>query len=402
MKIKAVCDITGLTDRTVRFYIEEGLICPACTKNYLGRRSYEFSPVDVSQLHKICTLRQYDFSIEEMRQIMHAPEKSPEILAAVRQRAEQVVEKAQSTLSILRQLDLEREYTFSELASSLEHISHQEPEPFEYEDSQPVRTAVHIITTIVTYMITGLSVTCCTSIAIYKLWHYQYPTLDFPLLGQAVLSLLPSAGVIVISRFRFPKRWLIKGILLILSVILLPYSLILTASSIPSSETSRIYYYRELDATCTASRDPFLAELFPPWPQYYQTVKLPDGTWDDIDANPRYHYEYRYEYHSIYAQWQLGQEEFDTEVERVKALFLAHTPSEGGNGLQHFFTIQKGSYTCLIGAYRIGSEDPFEDATRAYSYYLFAYDPQSRTVRYSCDDCDYDNPKQPYFLSLEW
>ena len=28
MKIKAVCEQTGLTDRTIRYYIEEGLISP--------------------------------------------------------------------------------------------------------------------------------------------------------------------------------------------------------------------------------------------------------------------------------------------------------------------------------------------------------------------------------------
>lgn len=34
MKIKAVCEATGLTDRTVRYYIEEGLIAPFYTENY--------------------------------------------------------------------------------------------------------------------------------------------------------------------------------------------------------------------------------------------------------------------------------------------------------------------------------------------------------------------------------
>ena len=43
LKIKAVCDLTGLTARTVRVYIDEQLIAPEFTENYLGRRSFEFS-----------------------------------------------------------------------------------------------------------------------------------------------------------------------------------------------------------------------------------------------------------------------------------------------------------------------------------------------------------------------
>ena len=37
MKIGTVCQTTGLTDRTIRYYIEEGLLQPACTKNHLEK-----------------------------------------------------------------------------------------------------------------------------------------------------------------------------------------------------------------------------------------------------------------------------------------------------------------------------------------------------------------------------
>ena len=52
MKIKAVCEATGLTDRTVRYYIEEGLLSPKYTENYLGRKNYDFSQQDIKNLKK--------------------------------------------------------------------------------------------------------------------------------------------------------------------------------------------------------------------------------------------------------------------------------------------------------------------------------------------------------------
>lgn len=49
MKIKQVCEATGLTDRAVRYYIEEGLIAPRYTENYLGRKAFDFSEDDAQR-----------------------------------------------------------------------------------------------------------------------------------------------------------------------------------------------------------------------------------------------------------------------------------------------------------------------------------------------------------------
>ena len=57
MKIKAVCELTGLSDRTIRYYIEQELVAPSYTENYLGRKAYRFSQKDIDELNNIATLR---------------------------------------------------------------------------------------------------------------------------------------------------------------------------------------------------------------------------------------------------------------------------------------------------------------------------------------------------------
>ena len=57
MKIKEICQKTGLTDRTVRYYIEEGLISPFYTENYLGRKSFDFTEDNICG---ICKARKSD------------------------------------------------------------------------------------------------------------------------------------------------------------------------------------------------------------------------------------------------------------------------------------------------------------------------------------------------------
>ncbi len=70
MRIKEVCEKTGLTDRAVRFYIENELIHPDYTENYTGRKSYDFSEKDLFILKQIATFRKYDFSIEEVSELL--------------------------------------------------------------------------------------------------------------------------------------------------------------------------------------------------------------------------------------------------------------------------------------------------------------------------------------------
>ena len=69
MRIKAVCEASGLTDRTVRYYIEEELISPVYTENYLGRKTFDFSESDIQKLNDIAVLRKFGFSIAEIKEM---------------------------------------------------------------------------------------------------------------------------------------------------------------------------------------------------------------------------------------------------------------------------------------------------------------------------------------------
>ena len=53
MRIKKVSELTGLSDKTIRFYINQELITPSFKENYIGRRSYDFSDEDVELLKNI-------------------------------------------------------------------------------------------------------------------------------------------------------------------------------------------------------------------------------------------------------------------------------------------------------------------------------------------------------------
>lgn len=118
MKIKAVCERTGLSDRAIRLYIESGLLSPDKTENYTGRRSFDFSETDVERLDKIAALRAAGFSIAQIKEIQDSPDSIPAIVAEVTEKQETELRRGERVLSSLSALDSNIN-TFEELADRL-------------------------------------------------------------------------------------------------------------------------------------------------------------------------------------------------------------------------------------------------------------------------------------------
>lgn len=71
MKMKELSARTGIPDRTIRFYISDGIFVPEkYTENYQGRRSFDFTDKDVEQLKRIAILRKYGFSLKDISSLM--------------------------------------------------------------------------------------------------------------------------------------------------------------------------------------------------------------------------------------------------------------------------------------------------------------------------------------------
>lgn len=131
MKIKAVCEATGLTDRTIRYYIEEKLISPAYTENYLGRKTFEFSESNIKALCDIAVLRKFGFSIPEIKQMLLRPEEIPRIVIDLQQRKQAHIDEETELLKALSRLNTARDYTVPELADHLSEPVANTPMPKE-------------------------------------------------------------------------------------------------------------------------------------------------------------------------------------------------------------------------------------------------------------------------------
>ena len=73
MKLKEVCEATGLSRKTIRLYEEKGLISPQ--KERMNGRDYrDYTEEDVAKLNMIAMLRRAWFTMEEIRQMQEDPE----------------------------------------------------------------------------------------------------------------------------------------------------------------------------------------------------------------------------------------------------------------------------------------------------------------------------------------
>ena len=119
MRIKEVSEMTGLTERTIRYYESCGLVIPDMEmKDHRLWRDY--SEEHARLLAAVGTLRRASFQVEEIAQLLSAPEKIPETVKKVRERIEATRTEAEKLCQRLGQPDLQGAADIVELARQLE------------------------------------------------------------------------------------------------------------------------------------------------------------------------------------------------------------------------------------------------------------------------------------------
>ena len=401
MKIKEVCSLTGLTVRTIRYYIEEQLITPDYTENYLGRRSYIFSEKDVSTLNEIVIYRKFGFSISDIKAIKDDPTASGRIISQLKAQKRKNIANETILLNVLEQLD-DRDYSFSELAELLSKPALNVNAPAEKGKLHFGKIILTIVSTIVYFIVAVVPLFFAFSYIV----HYAYPKFSAdPKSGSVIylfLALVPTLIIIVLIVFKNRiKKTIIRIVALVIAILWLPLSLFWSAFGIPScSETTKISNYRKFDKGCLANRSSKFQELFPVWYESPQiTVLQDDGTYTTVERDVRYYYHYfegmDYTY-DIYAEWPLEKDKFTEEVNRVRMLYQEWED----NSKVPYIEVKKGSYNCLFWYY-YGSP-PFEPVDNNYTYYIFAYDEENIRVRYILCDSLENGVDQPYYLQLDW
>ena len=396
MKIKAVCELTGLTARTVRVYIDEQLIAPKFTENYLGRRSFEFSQSDIAALQNIATLRKYGFSIDEIRNILLDSQTSIAIIENVKQRTQIQADEYHERLKTLSRVESLKAYSVEELSE----ILLQGEAEIQFPVELPKLNVKRIVKSAVIFLIVWLPFVLVIGGIINDITTYAYPKINIANVILTLLTLIPSISILVITKLKPNIKRTVKRIILCLCVVAIPFSLVMPYGIVTRSETTDFRNYRDFDPDCLATRNKVFNEVFPMWPHYFENVKNEDGEWEAIYLDAKYYYRFFYgmDYtYDIYAEWPLEADKFGEEVQRVKGVF-EKAIADNTYGYK-FVEIEKGEYTCLI---LYSGDEPFQKATNNYQYLIFAYSETTNSVRYIYCDSLENGVDQPHYLQLDW
>ena len=396
VKIKAVCDLTGLTARTVRVYIDEQLIAPKFTENYLGRRSFEFSQSDIAALQNIATLRKYGFSIDEIRNILLDSQTSIALIENVKQRTQIQADEYHERLKALSRVESLKAYSVEELSE----ILLQGEAEIQFPVELPKLNVKRIVKSSVIFFIVWLPFVLVFGGIINDITTYAYPKISIANVILTLLTLIPSISILVITKVKPNIKKIVKRIVLCLCVVAIPFSFIMPYGIVTRSETTDFRYYRDFDPDCLATRNKVFNEVFPMWPHDFEIVKNENGEWETVYLDAKYYYQFFYgmDYtYDIYAEWPLEADKFGEEVQRVKDVF-EKAIADKTYGYK-FVEIEKGEYTCLI---LYSGDEPFQKATDNYQYLIFAYSETANVVRYIYCDSLENGADQPYYLQLDW
>ena len=404
MKIKEACQYAELTDRAVRYYIEERLLSPAFTENYLGRRTFDFSEKDLVRLKEISVLRKFGVSIAEIRQIYEDPDSIEDVLQTVKMRKEKVVIEEKELLCALERIETERCDNVSDLVMLLSKPAESIPAP--PADTEIPRSRVkRFLHSAAFFAVAWLPPFLSFVLLLWDYHEHYYPMFSVMSILLTVLSFWPTFLLLILNRLHFSdaskrqiKRWAI--VFCIIHIIVSP---ILAGGIITRSETTDIQYYRKLEPGCLANKSPLYQGLFPAWPHYFENVQVGD-TWETVYLDARYLYrdlpawDYTYD---IYAEWPLEEEDFYREVDRVRSVFSSAEADyrERGWTSYRYVTVEKGPYTCL---FILNHGEPFQPVSNSYTYCIFAYNEQDLRVRYLFCDSLENGYDQPYYLELDW
>ena len=247
MKIKEICQKTGLTDRTVRYYIEEGLISPFYTENYLGRKSFDFSPEDLERLNCIATLRAFGFTVEEIRG-MSEPAESEQILQEVKRRTEESLEQDKRRYEALSAIDPASVTDMQGLAKRLSDadrvITNEVIKP------NRKRWLIAFLKYCGAFIAVWLPIVSAIVIIALKLALINESKIQPLFIILTLLCFLPSSIAVMLFQSIDGVRKMLRTVLTLMCVICIPLSMLCSFNSVVLCKHSYSVYKTSIEPNC--------------------------------------------------------------------------------------------------------------------------------------------------------
>ena len=429
MKIKDVITETGLTDRAIRLYIENGLVTPSCSENYAGRKNIDFTQDDVETLKNIATLRKAGFSINEIKQIRLGDEPCRKALEEFMEKTSQEIQSNKAVLEKLEAVAVKEDITMEVICESLNSVTQEKDIPeTDIKLSLDEKIEKYFFTALASVGLLYIFGCVLYTILICKTnFNYLYPSVfafDWRFFSKLLIVLFIVSSCVCLlltynKKILFSKRkkrltrsLLISVVSIVLSIPFFFFTVtsIFTPNACSKTTAPKNYliideYAQSEDITSffpTEIHDYATYDHFIPWLLLNFPDTYPDST--------KYYYKYfndffgGNEFTEIYTEWKLldkykNNSDFDKYYNEYKEEYLNMRFHE----LESVTIKTKGDWQCVY--YDDSSE---KNWSKRYQYRIFAYNDETETLRFIYvnrnikDPVDSANEILPHYLNLEW
>lgn len=404
MKMKEVLAQTGLTDRAVRLYIDNGLIAPDIEENYSGRKNIEFSQSDIDRLKNIALLRKIGFSIPDIKEISQGGENTKSIIEAFIKQKQENIESDTLILEQIKNISLDSKITMESLCLQLSSAAENKQVP--KEDLQLPKAEKRRREDYIAIAIIGIiaPLIIMTTLILLRCVGHKNLVFDFETIMMYIhlfsgwfIIIVLSLVMLLINRPKFvseKKQRIRKHLSRILFSIntfavfaaMGGSSLALMLAMHTQEYTTDPNDYMSLGSYYGSVEKEEILKVFPS--EIPESQVMYNGLFKDKYKPSTVYYYHNMEslddVSDIFAQWQLPRKEFLEEVKLKQSSAVE--------------TVKKGNW---IICYYIGNEA--EEAKEGYYNVLaFAYNENSLTVRYMYSANIGYSEYSPYYLSMDW
>ena len=360
MRIKEVIALTGLTDKTIRYYISKGLVFPNNNVSYSGRSNYNFTDDDVKTLNRIAVLRKAGFSVSQIDLMKKGTNTKEEITSLLEKKEAEII-LDEIVIEVLKEYNKIDNPDFCSLSDALESKMNEVELVEEKEIGRASNIASLIVFSIVTILETvNLAYFFPAFFEERKPFLYPYYPPEVALgIGIPTVLLIASIVFIIISyRMYLPSYTLVVIIItdIIVSVfivlIVLFCDIVFLFSPGVGSCTNKVTNYMSIEdniyknMVCSSGAQ----NVFP------QHINQKES---------KYHYLFLYNSVELFAEQSLTEEQYLAEKKRISSV------------KEIIGTKQRGEWTCIYYTDYDNEDADYHDVL------LAAYNDKTKAVRYA-------------------
>jgi len=150
-KMKEICELTGLTERAVRLYIEQELITPQ-VRDGIHNKAYFFNEDDVETLKNISTLRNAGFSLSDIKLMLENPSNISSLVKKKEEELEKEINHLKYIQETLKYLTIQEHNDVTKLADAIEPRSRYAKETPRYRKPRWVIVLAFVVVFILLFV----------------------------------------------------------------------------------------------------------------------------------------------------------------------------------------------------------------------------------------------------------